>query len=207
MRISPPRAVYLIALFSRLEDLRQSRRIGVGIERCGGQIQLESVALGVDRRTGGLDGAVNHAAQVDPFTPHLQLVLGDARDVEEVVRDPHEVQELALHGRARFLDHLGFAAGDAHHLERAADRGERIAQLVRQRRQELVLPPVGVTQRDLGELAIREVDADADAAIDLALRVVERRDVVLHVGHGAVASHQLDIVADEAAPRDRHLHG
>ena len=77
---------------------------------------------------------------------------------------------------------------------------------MRQGGQELVLPAVGVAQRDLRQLAIGQVDADADAAVDLAVRVEQRLHVVLHVDNAAVGADDLDLVAHERAVGDRVLH-
>ena len=49
------------------------------------------------------------------------------------------------------------AAGRLRDQRGLADRRERIAQLVRERREELVLAPVGFAQRRLGALAARDL--------------------------------------------------
>ena len=48
---------------------------------------------------------------------------------------------------------------------RMADRCERVAQLVGEHRQELVLAQVGVGQRILIPLALRDVDSDAPTRV------------------------------------------
>ena len=116
------------------------------------------------------------------------------------------MQQLPLHGRARLLDHLRLAAREAHHFERAADRRQRVAQFVRERGEELILPAIGLAQGDFGQLAIGEIDADAHTPVHLTVGIEQRLDVVLDVRDRAVGPHQLDVVADEGALGDRHLH-
>jgi hypothetical protein len=77
---------------------------------------------------------------------------------------------------------------------------------VRERGEEFVLAAIGVAQAHLGRLPVGEVDAHTDAAIDLAVRVVERFDVVLDVEDAAVGADDFNLVADGGPVRDRVLH-
>ena len=52
---------------------------------------------------------------------------------------------------------LGVAGRQPHHLQAVAERGERVAQLVGQQGEELVLPAVGLLQRLLGPLPVGDV--------------------------------------------------
>ena len=67
------------------------------------------------------------------------------------------------------------AAGDAQRVQRVADRRQRVAQLVRERRQELVLAPVGLAQRVLDPLALADVDHRAAEAEEGAVGCAARR--------------------------------
>ena len=71
----------------------------------------------------------------DGRLPELDLSLGDARDVEEVIHEPRHVAHLALDDLV--LGSRGSAR--AQEREGGRDRGERVAELVRQHREELVL--------------------------------------------------------------------
>ena len=53
-------------------------------------------------------------------------------------------------------------------VHRVADRRQRIAQFVRQRRQEFILAPVGVDQRAFELLALGDVTRGAGHGLDLA---------------------------------------
>ena len=67
----------------------------------------------------------------------LDLAARDARDVEQVVDEPGEVVDLALDDLAT---RGSSSPAHAHQLERGDDRRERIAELVAEHREELVLP-------------------------------------------------------------------
>ena len=94
--------------------------------------------------------------QIDALAAQLQAIVGDAADVEQVVHEPGHQCDLTL-------DHLRHAIDERIRLRaafqerhRVADRCQRIAQFVRERRQELVLAPIGVPQR-LEELFFGEL--------------------------------------------------
>ena len=59
------------------------------------------------------------------------------------------------------------AGADAQDLERVADRRQRVAQLVRQHGEELVLAPVGLAQRLLGAAHVVDVDRREHVADEL----------------------------------------
>ena len=74
----------------------------------------------------------------------------DARDVEQVVDQAHQVPHLPLHRLHGALDplrpRLRPRPDGAQKVQRADDGRERVAQLVRQQREELVLAPIGLGQ-------------------------------------------------------------
>ena len=70
--------------------------------------------------------------RADALPAQLDLAAGDARHVEQIVDQPHEVvtcRSITSSGRR-----LRVAAGEAQQLERVAHRRQRVAQLVRQHR-------------------------------------------------------------------------
>jgi hypothetical protein len=133
-------------------------------------------------------------------------IAGDARDVEEVVGESHELLNLPLGDRQRSLAQRRVSARSPKQLEGVANRRQRISQFVRQGRQKLVLPPIGFAKHVLGILARRHIDAHTDATADVAVAVVQRLDVVLHVGDGSVRPDDLDVVGDVGPVCDRVLH-
>jgi hypothetical protein len=96
--------------------------------------------------------------------------------------------------------------GPAHQLERVANRRERVAQFVREGGEEFVLAAIGLAQDGFDLRAFGHVDADADAAADRAVPIVERLDVVLDVHDRAVGARDVDDVGHVRAMRHRILH-
>ena len=87
--------------------------------------------------------------------------------------------ELALHHAARLVERRRVAGAALQDRERVAQRRERVAQLVRQRGEELVLPPVGVLERRQRALLLGDVADDAEhplAAVGAAQDAAARRD-------------------------------
>jgi hypothetical protein len=105
----------------------------------------------------GLHGGIGHLQrlghQVVEFGgqhAQLHLALAHARDIHQVVDQLRELVGLALHHRAARGQLGGFHARLAtQHLQRHAQRSQRVAQLVRQRGDELVLAFVGDLQLGL----------------------------------------------------------
>ena len=124
------------------QHLRQPRGIGIEPHGVGRQRHVQRVAC---RRDGGprrLERTVHHAVQRHPLAAQRDLAAGDARHVEQVVDEAGHLAHLALDHVARPA-RVGVArVAQAQDLERVGDGRERVAQLVRQRGQELVLAPV-----------------------------------------------------------------
>ena len=122
---------------------------------------LQPLAIAVDTRGAVLDdgldaqalhlrgrlessstAADDHAAEVDELDVEAELAGDDPRQVEQVLDEPGLRRGVADDGvdgvrRPRWIDDAGLE-----HLAPAHDRVDRRAQLVRERRQELVLRPV-----------------------------------------------------------------
>ncbi len=135
----PPGDVYRAALFSRFanawESLTASPWIGMGLSGIVTEslCACESISgLLVSR------APAHHVAKIDLFLDDRELTAGDAVHVEQVVDDPRKRRDLPIDGIAhRFQRPIAHAAF-AHELDGVANRRERIAQLVREHRDELV---------------------------------------------------------------------
>jgi hypothetical protein len=66
------------------------------------QRQDKLVALGVDRGLRHLGGAAEHGHQFSRLALQLDLAADDARHVEQVVDEPHEMVKLPFHHVARW---------------------------------------------------------------------------------------------------------
>ena len=129
------------------QDLLEPGRVG---------LEPQAAAAG-DRRPGrgtaaSISGRAASTARVDDrgeldrLLAELDLAPGDPRDVQQVVDEPGEVPAPAARsppgstpGRASEVDRSG-------RLDGVADRRQRVAQLVGEHRQELVLAAVGLGQ-------------------------------------------------------------
>ncbi len=130
------------------------------------QAHGERLRARVDRRAHLLDrffddGARRHArlAQRDQATRH-------ARDVEQIVHQPRHVAHLAADDGAALVHPARIDVAEPEQLGRGADRRERIAQLVREHRQEFILAAVGLHQLFFNQLAVGDVAEERrDAAV------------------------------------------
>ena len=153
---------------------------------CSGRSIVKLPRLRVDHRARRLDRAREHGAQIEPLAPQLDLVLRDARDVQQVVGDPHQVQDLALHRGARALRSRPDRRARAASL-RSRFGSARAGCGARARASRGTRPcgdrhpcrPISASLRN-----VRSTH-DAHAAVDSAVAVVERLDVVLHVEHAS----------------------
>jgi hypothetical protein len=115
-------------------------------DRLVGQIDRQSMTARFDQRPRGFDGGIHHGRELDVLAPQRQLPARDTRHVEQIVEQARHVLHLALDDLAAPF-YLRFGSiRRARDLRRLADRRERIAHLVRQGREKLVLAPVGIFQ-------------------------------------------------------------
>ena len=121
-----------------------------------GQAQLELLVATDEERPGGLERALDDRRQRHALAAELQLAVRDAGKVEEVVDQPHHVRDLPLdHAPGALAPRLFLrrVARPGEDLGRARERRQRIAELVRERREERILPAVRLAQGALGRAA------------------------------------------------------
>ena len=121
------------------DHLLQPLGIREHADRPGPQVHRQVDAAPVRRGAHGVEPLLHHRAQVDRRRLHPELAGHDARDVEQVVDQLRLQARVALDHleRVRHLSRRHLLV--AQHRGPAQDRRERRAQLVRERRQELVL--------------------------------------------------------------------
>ena len=150
----PPSDVYLAALCSTLLKIWLKRekspntQTGVSGTWTDNAWRFESMS----GRT--ISSAVlDDLAELDGLAVQRDLALRDARHVEQIVDEAGEVRDLPLDDLAHPGDARVVRRHLVEHLRGRDDRRERIAQLVRQHREELVLAPVRFLELLLGRLA------------------------------------------------------
>ena len=187
--------------------LGQPQRIDHQLHRFSRQHDVDAVPLGVDQRPRGLDRRRHQRCQVHRFLAQLQPAAGDARHVQQVVQQQRHALYLARDHIPAPLQLPFIGRRRLQQLGRIANRRQRIAQLVRQRRQELILAPVRLAQRIFGMFQAADIQVDAGPASDLAVVVANRHAlgqyrVILAVGPAhAVVSIPVAAAANAFAPR------
>ena len=141
-------------------------------------------------RTARVERVGHDVADIDQFPAEGDAAHREARHIQQIVDQAHEVLDLAFHG----LPHLvpDFAVRRPRlHGERMADGRQRIAQLVRQHGQELVLAMVGVSKRFFRSPPVVDVENRAipfgDGSRCVTLRQGSRQLPAIGPAHAAQA--------------------
>jgi hypothetical protein len=158
------------------DDLREPRLIARHPDRIGGQLDAQIVVRSVDRGLPELEGGLDHGAQVEAVAAQFDLAGGDSRDVEQVVDQLDEQAALPVHHAEHAIPRRRLGRAVQQDLEPVAERAQRVAQLVREGRQELVLAPVGLAKRLFGGGLADELIADLVLAPARPQRGVDRAD-------------------------------
>ena len=151
-----------------LEHLRKPGGVAFDLQGDARNIDDQPVIARFDRRRRGLERVIDHAAQADAFIAQVHLAERDSRDVHEIVDQAHHVMHLPVDDLARRAHVFPGGIAGLEQVHRVADGRERIAQFVRQGRQEFVLAPVRVDQRALEILALGDVARGAGDGLDFA---------------------------------------
>ena len=149
------------------DHLGQARRVACHAHRLRRQAHFQHMAIGGDDRSHRFDRCGDHRVQVERHLVELDLAAGDAAHVEQVVDQARQVADLAV-DQVLAPGELGRDRLAIHDLDRVADRRERVAQFMRQHRDEFVdalalgfeflhAPPLGQVAGDLGETVARAV--------------------------------------------------
>ena len=93
-----------------------------------------------------LERLAHERVDVDALPAELNLVLGDARDVEQTIDHPDQVTDLPVDDLGRPHGRLVARGEVFEHVEVRSDRGQRIAQLMREHGDESALALVGLAQ-------------------------------------------------------------
>jgi hypothetical protein len=161
-----------------------------------------------------LRGVAYHVRDREALLPDLERARAHAAHVEEIVEEAPHVPHLALDHLLAIRELVG------QERDRVPDRRERIPELVGERREELVLPAVGLAHRLLAPLercfhahALHDLAIGAGVEVGVVERHRHRSDeaaqnveVLARVGVGLVAHHLHD-TDHGALELDRDHHG
>jgi hypothetical protein len=175
------------------EHLRQPIRIPEDAQIIVGAFDRHLVAAARYRGRATLETGSHDLPQRQRLPLQLNLAGADAPHVHQVVDEPYEMSELSLHHRNGGLQRLGARRGRAHDLQAIAQGEERIAQLVRESREEFVLAPLRFRVRALARFAPRNV---LEQHGDLVLRGLADRERVAAVPRPQRARLELEMLGD-----------
>ena len=97
----PPALVYLAALVSRLANTCVSRTASPAtVIGSVGMSTVSSCPAASSDRAAGVDGRAHDGREIERFALDVDQAARDARHFEQIVHQPHEVADLALHDRA-----------------------------------------------------------------------------------------------------------
>ena len=138
---------------------------------------------GVKGRTHRLNGLFDDALEKYRLTTQDKLIAGQTRYLQQVFNEPHHVTNLTGQDGTRLMRRRTVLAGYFQHLQGAQDRRQRIAQLVRQHGQKLVLAAIGPLQFGLqlrepmfgftldGHIARQGADAEGPVVVGTQTRI------------------------------------
>ena len=123
------------------EDLLEATRIRFDDERLGRKVDPQPVPASRDLVLHDLYRRCNGGLQLEALGADAQLSLADPRGVEQVIDQVREAIELPVDDLQGLLLAHRIGRAVAQHRDPVLDRGERVSQLVREHREELVLAP------------------------------------------------------------------
>ncbi len=129
------------------EDLSQAGLVPVEQDLLVGNLHLETVTGVVDERARLVERAFQYRGQIHAVLAQLEPAERDPRDFEQIVDEARQLLHLASHDGMHGLYGGRVVLGEPDDVDSAANRRQRISQLVRERREEFVLAAVGDAQR------------------------------------------------------------
>ncbi len=148
--------------------MRQALGVALHRDLRVGLHQPQPVSVLFQGGAASLDGVLQDRVQREGCEAKLELAAVDAVDVEQVVDQPDQLAQLAVHDFAGACRHGGIALGALEHFEHVAQGGKRIAQLMRQHRQEFVLVPPFTRQFRFRDMTFEQFGGLPRKQIDVA---------------------------------------
>ena len=189
-------------------NLRKALSVGVNRAAAPGHANVEMVLALLEQGAGGFDRVGDDVGQLHVLFLEVDLSARDAGHVEEVADEADEVADLPLDDRALALG--GVDAAQLHELQRRQDGGERIAQLVAEHRDELVLRTIRALGVAAGVGQLGHVGGDHDDPVGLAIAVDHRlihelEERLLRRSAGSAIQQDPPGAAGERLSRSPHL--
>ena len=139
-----------------------------------GQGYLDALSVAFGKRPAGLEGVRDDGPQIHARLSQLQFIARDATDIEEIVDETDQVGELAPEYVPGVAEKPRIPFGAKEDLERVANRGQRVPQFMRQRREKLIFTAIVFSQRRINLFALADIPGDFGGA-DHASRTSAKR--------------------------------
>src|SRR5256714_2650953 len=152
------------------DGLLQAHGIGEHHDGRGGEFDDDLLLTRFDGGAQRIERARDQIVQLDPLAVQLDFSMAYAGDVEQVVDHPGDIAQLAIEHLMSPLACGRVDRAAAQHLHDIRDGSERIAQLVRQHRDEFILALVGGAQILFRALQRRDIECGAGVAGEFAGR-------------------------------------
>ena len=136
------------------QHLVQSQRIGIELDRVGGNVDFQHVPGRVEERPRRLERGFDDRRQQHLLAMQFEPPESEPGDIQQVVHQALHRLGLPPHHLSRRLAIAAAHAGRQQQGCGAVDRRQRVAQLMRQHRQEAVLGRVRLLQRTAGLLVL-----------------------------------------------------
>jgi hypothetical protein len=213
--IDHPNRRFAVARVDLEPDAAAARRVLRGIadeirlnllQACGIADDVHRLIRHVDRQVGlaldekrpqRLDRGARRIAKIEQRIAQDDAAVRDPRHVEEIVEQPGHVLRLTVDDLCRLATASVERRLQFEHARRAQDRRQRIAQLVRQHRQEVLAPLRRFLQVSFGLAPFRDVEERDDGADHLVV-LDDRVAPVLRRERRAVGAPQHLVVDVEA---------
>ena len=124
------------------QNLRETHAISAQVGLFGRERHAQIVPPFEDERAHVVEHVFGELAGFHAFPFQFDLARRNARHVEEVVDESNQVLELSAHHAVKLVDLRFVGTACVEQVQRVAQRGQRIAQLVRQHREEIIFSSV-----------------------------------------------------------------
>jgi hypothetical protein len=158
-----------------LQDLGNARQVGIDVHRLLGQLDLERVPPGLDQGPCRFGAARHDFTRAQHLPAQLDLSRRQPPDIEQVVDQTGHLGELPVDDVATVAQGGTLERLQLHDRDRVANRRQRVAQLVREHRQELAHTAARTLQL-FQAAAVRHVPRDLCESDQLPAGAVHRGD-------------------------------
>ena len=180
--------------------LCQTRAVTAHHQPFGRHVDGEAVAAAVDRAVAGGDSRLDHALDRNRLTHERDLALRRPRDVDQLLDQMPHARDLSVENFAQANQDGVAVLERAQHAGGVGDRRQRVAQLVREHREELALSALGQAQLPgspgkgvLEQLALVNIDQRADESDRFARAAPARYAVLEHPSVFTIAAAQAQV--------------